>query len=280
MSMKTYSCEPCHKLFKNARSLASHNYKFHPMSKSAMRKQIKDPKDIVSGVTKEYSADSLPQSYCPSIAKTLDELKKLIRTLQQKIKDQEDKIEELDNCIGGSSVAKIADIEMRLGKIENTLEEHERLSLEELIHDTLEIQSLLRGKAAKTVGNKIKELKNAARAIFENFELDWNEALLLKRISIATFNDAKHFAKENATAIKTIFSTLPPNHELENIIRDDQSSEINTDENSKIENSYSIENVSINGDSSEIDFDGRDKSDDYEPNPNFSESDTSSEEDE
>ena len=248
------------------------------MSKSAMRKQIKDPKDIVSEVTKEYSADSLTHPYCPSIAKTLDQLKKLIRSLQQKVEDQEDKIKELDDRIGGGSVAKIADIEMRLGKIENTLEEHERLSLEEMIHDTLEIQSLLRGKAAKTVGNKIKELKNAARAIFENFELDWNEALLLKRISISTFNDAKHFAEENATAIKKIFSALPPNHELENIIRDDESSEVNTDGNSKIENSYSIENVSMNGNSSEIDFDGGDKSDDYEPYLSFSESDTSSEE--
>ena len=280
MSMKTFSCEPCHTLFKNSRSLASHNYKFHPMSKSVMRKQIKDSKDIVSEVTQEHSADSLPQSYCASIAKTLDELKKIIRSLQQKTEHQEDKIKELDNHIGGGSVAKIADIEIRVEKIENTLEEHERLSLEEMIHDTLEIRSLICGKAAKTVGNKVKELKNAARVIFENFELDWNEALLLKRISIATFNDAKHFAEENATAIKKIFSTLPPNRELENIIRDDQSSEVNTDENGAIENSYSIENVSINGNSSEIDFDGGDKSDDYEPNLNFSESDTSSEEDE
>ena len=280
MSLKTYSCEPCHKLFKSSRSLASHNYKFHPMSKSVMRKQIKDSKDIVSEVTQEHSADSLPQSYCASIAKTLDELKKIIRSLQQKTEHQEDKIKELDNHIGGGSVAKIADIEIRVEKIENTLEEHERLSLEEMIHDTLEIRSLICGKAAKTVGNKVKELKNAARVIFENFELDWNEALLLKRISIATFNDAKHFAEENATAIKKIFSTLPPNRELENIIRDDQSSEVNTDENGAIENSYSIENVSINGNSSEIDFDGGDKSDYYEPNLNFSESDTSSEEDE
>ena len=280
MSLKTYSCEPCHKLFKSSRSLASHNYKFHPMSKSVMRKQIKDPKDVVSEVAKKHSADISPQSYCTSIAETLDELKKLIRSLQQKSERQEDKIRELDNHIGGGSVAKIADIESRLGKTENTLEEHERLSLEEMIHDTLEIQRLLRGKGAKTVGNRVKELKNAARAVFENFELDWNEALLLKRISIATFNDAKLSAEENATVIKKIFSTLPPDHELENIIRNDESSEVNTDENSEIENSYSIENVSIKGNSSEIDFDSGDTSDHNEPNLNFSESDTSSEEDE
>jgi hypothetical protein len=61
--------------------------------------------------------------------------------------------------------------------------------------------------------------KNAALAQSQAFDFDWNQTLLHKKISSASFVDAKEILEENITEVKDIFSSLPPDHELETIIR-------------------------------------------------------------
>ena len=224
-------------MFKNSRSLASHNYKFHPSTPSTPRRYVHDFKDDTSGLS-EDTDNSIAKITPPdgaTIVETLDELKGLIRSLKRKVEFQEDKVEELDNQMLRKNSTKITDIANKLGKIENALKEHNEQSFAEMVHDTLVIRTLLSGKGTKTIGNKIQELKNAALAISEAFDFDWNQAQLLRKITDASFTEAKQIFKENVTAVKEIFSTLPPEDELEKIMRGEESGEADTDENSEPE---------------------------------------------
>ena len=241
--MKTYSCYACDKEFKTSRSLASHNYKFHSSTQSTPRKHVQNFKDDASNISEDnsFTKTTLPDG--ATIVETLVELKALMRSLQQKVEFQEEKVEDLDNHLLQVCSTEIADIKNKLGKV---VKAHREQSFEEKVNDILLMRTLLRARGTKTLGNRIQELKNAASAISEAFDLDWNDALLLKKISNAYFTEAKQIFEENIAAVKAIFSALPPEDELEKIIRGEESDKADIDE--KI---LPTENNSDNEDASE-----------------------------
>ena len=240
--MKTYSCYTCDKEFKTSRSLASHNYKFHSTSKSTPRKHVQNFKDDVSNISEADSITKITPPDGATIAETLVELKALMRSLQQKVEFQEEKVEELDNHLLQVCSTEIADIK---NELENVVKAHKEQSFEEKVHDVMLMRTLLRARGAKTLGDRIRELKNAASVISGAFDLDWNDALLLKKISNAYFTEAKQIFEENIAAVKTIFSSLPPEDELEKIIRGEESDEADVDK------SLPTEDNPENGDASE-----------------------------
>ena len=71
----------------------------------------------------------------------------------------------------------------------------------------------------KTTENRIKELKNAALAISKAFDFEWNDKLLLEKLSDTSFCDTKEIFEEKFSVVKEIFSSLPPEDELETILR-------------------------------------------------------------
>ena len=142
------------------------------------------------------------------------------------------KVEDLDNHLLEIYSTDISDMK---NKLENVVKAHDEHLLKEMVHDTLLISTLLRGRGAKTVGDKIQELKNATSAISEAFGFDWNDALLLKKISNASFAETKQIFEENMVAVKAIFSKLPLEDELEKVLRGEKSDETDTNENSESE---------------------------------------------
>ena len=238
--MKTYSCYICDKTFKNSRSLGTHNYKFHSSTSTSSipRSHLQGRYD--ASIQNEGSSSATTTSTDRVvIGDTLNELKAVMKSLKQQVDVQEEKVKEFDNQLFRRNSNRITEMESKIEKIKNALKEHNEHSFENMIHDTLEIQSLLRRDGMRAVKSKIRELKNATLAISEAFDFDWSQAQLLRNISNASFTEAKQFLKENVTTLKKIFSSLPKKSELEKIIRGEESEfgdEIEeTDENSESE---------------------------------------------
>ena len=250
--MKTYSCYGCGKEFKNSRSLASHNYKFHSSAQSPTKSRVNDNETSSS---EDSSTATGTKSGTATITETLVELKALIGSLQKKIALQEDKVEDLDNHVVRIYSTEIKSIETKLEKVTNVVRGHNEQFFEDMVYDTLLMRTLLRVRGSKAVENRIKELKNAALAISQAFDFDWNQTQLLKKISNASFADAKEILEENLTEVKDIFSSLPSEHELETMIKGTDG--VHTDENSDPENESNesstndSQNESIKSDSSE-----------------------------
>lgn len=232
--MKTYSCYSCDKEFKNSRSLASHNYKFHSSAQSQATRQVNDFKDDDTSLRESISTAKVTKPGAATISETLVELKALIGSLQKEVQRQEDKIEDLDNHVVKIYSTGITGIENKLEKVTNAVRVQNERFFEDMVYDTLLIRTLLRARGSKTVENRIPELKNATLALSQAFEFDWKQTLLLKKISSASFVDTKEILKENLTEVKDIFSSLPSGHELETVIRGSDAAY--TDENGEPDN--------------------------------------------
>ena len=88
--MYSYTCHHgCHKDFKNSRSLASHNYKFHSDMNSSS-------KDRPSFDTISVNSDSGSVSSRTSVSLALRELKELMKDMQQRNEIQDSKLRDLD----------------------------------------------------------------------------------------------------------------------------------------------------------------------------------------
>ena len=217
--MKTYTCFSCEKDFKNSRSLASHNFKFHSSAKSTANTHVHNFKDGDSSLSKVSSSAEFTKSGGATIRETLIELKALIGSLQRRVKLQEDKVDDLDNHVLQIYSTGIKGIENKLEKVTNAVRTYNEQFFEDMVYDTLLMRTLLRGRGIKLVENRISELKNAAIAISQAFDFNRKQTLLLEKISNASFTEAKEILEDNVNFIKDIFSSLPPEHELEAIIR-------------------------------------------------------------
>ena len=143
--MKTYSCYICDKTFKNSRSLGTHNYKFHSSTSTSSipRSHLQDKYD--ASIQSEGSSNAKTTSTDRVVIEdTLNELKAVMKSLKQQVDVEEEKVKEFDNQLFRRNSNRITEMESKIEKIKNALKEHNEQSFENMIHDTLEIQSLLR----------------------------------------------------------------------------------------------------------------------------------------
>ncbi len=97
--MKTYSCYICDKVFKNSRSLASHNYKFHSSTPSTTMKELYNFKDDISVLSEVSAISKIPSKSKVMIDETLTELKTLMKNLEQNVESQENEIRDLNSKV-------------------------------------------------------------------------------------------------------------------------------------------------------------------------------------
>ena len=275
--MKTYSCYTCDKVFKNSRSLASHNYKFHSSTPSTPLTRLHNFKDDISVLSKDSSISKNSSGSKVMLDDTIAELKSLMKNLERNVESQENKIRDLssqvfmlDYRLKGNTKSlneikspqcynheaelqelqwdnkrhfgKIADIESKVGKIEEILKEDEDQSFDEMIRDTLEIQSMLGRNDIDAIKYRIPELKRASLAISEAFvdSLSPDQEQLLKNIANATVTEAKDFLRNNLSTLQSIFLALPTEDELERLLRgekyefDDDDSETDEEDQSDV----------------------------------------------
>ena len=81
-------------------------------------------KDDTSSLSEDNSIAKITTPDGATIAETLVELKALIGSLQQKVKIQEDKVEDLDNHLVRICSTEITGIENTLEKVENAVNAH------------------------------------------------------------------------------------------------------------------------------------------------------------
>ena len=110
-------------------------------------------------------------------------------------------------------------------KVIEAVKAHNQQSFEEMIHDTLFIQKLFKkgGQTPYTMRDKTLQLKNAALAIYESFSINWDNKQALYMIIHSSFTDTKEHIIENWSALEAIFSALPPEDELEKLLRMEES---------------------------------------------------------
>ncbi len=253
--MKTYSCYTCNKVFKNSRSLASHNYKFHSSTPSTPMSELHSFKDDDSVQSKDSPISQTQSKSKVLIDETLTELKNLMKNLERNVESQENKIRDLNSQVflldyrlkditksvneikppqfynyeadiqelqwdNKRHFGKISDIENKLEKIEKILEEDNEQSFDEMIRDILDIQSLLEGNDIETIKSRIPELKNAVIAISKVLidSLSPDQEQLLNSITNATVAEAKDILNNNVSSLQNLFLSLPTENELKRLL--------------------------------------------------------------
>ena len=227
--MYSYTCHHCHKDFKNSRSLASHNYKFHSDMNSSS-------KDHPSFDTISVNSDSGSVSSRTSVSLALRELKELMKDMQQRNEIQDSKLRDLDckifsiECLKGSDQdanrsrdydntselkwetkrqsERIGDLERKIQVLEDSWEEEMDKSSVEIIEDATNIQQLFHNNNVGAIKTQIVALKNGILLLLENFNHIPEVENLLREIYNASFGEAQEILTNNFLAVQKAFTSV------------------------------------------------------------------------
>ena len=234
--MYSYTCHHCHKDFKNSRSLASHNYKFHSDMNSSS-------KDRPSFDTISVNSDSGSVSSRTSVSLALRELKELMKDLQQRNEIQDSKLRDLDckifsiECLKGSDEdanrsrdydntselkwetkrqsERIADLERKIQVLEDSWEEEMDKSSVEIMEDATNIQQLFHNNNVGAIKTQIVALKNGILLLLENFNHIPEVENMLREIYNASFGEAQEILTNNFLAVQKAFTSVSFAPEIE-----------------------------------------------------------------
>ena len=234
--MYSYTCHHCHKDFKNSRSLASHNYKFHSDMNSSS-------KDRPSFDTISVNSDSGSVSSRTSVSLALRELKELMKDMQQRNEIQDSKLRDLDckifsiECLKGSDQdanrsrdydntselkwetkrqsERIGDLERKIQVLEDSWEEEMDKSSVEIMEDATNIQQLFHNDNVGAIKTQIVALKNGILLLLENFNHIPEVENLLREIYNASFGEAQEILTNNFLAVQKAFTSVSFAPEIE-----------------------------------------------------------------
>ena len=234
--MYSYTCHHCHKDFKNSRSLASHNYKFHSDMNSSS-------KDRPSFDTISVNSDSGSVSSRTSVSLALRELKELMKDMQQRNEIQDSKLKDLDckifsiECLKGSDQdanrsldydntselkwetkrqsERIGDLERKIQVLEDSWEEEMDKSSVEIMEDATNIQHLFHNNNVGAIKTQIVALKNGILLLLENFKHIPEVENLLQEIYNASFGEAQEILTNNFLAVQKAFTSVSFAPEIE-----------------------------------------------------------------
>ena len=234
--MYSYTCHHCHKDFKNSRSLASHNYKFHSDMNSSS-------KDRPSFDTISVNSDSGSVSSRTSVSLALRELKELMKDMQQRNEIQDSKLKDLDSkifsieCLKGSDQdanrsldydntselkwetkrqsERIGDLERKIQVLEDSWEEEMDKSSVEIMEDATNIQHLFHNNNVGAIKTQIVALKNGILLLLENFKHIPEVENLLQEIYNASFGEAQEILTNNFLAVQKAFTSVSFAPEIE-----------------------------------------------------------------
>ena len=234
--MYSYTCHHCHKDFKNSRSLASHNYKFHSDMNSST-------KNRPSFDTISVNSDSGSVSSKTSVSLALRELKELMKDMQQRNEVQDNKLRDLDckifsiECLKGSDQdanrssdydnttelkwetkrqsERIGDLERKIQVLEDSWEEEMDKSSVEIMEDATNIQQLFHNNNVGGIKTQIVALKNGILLLLENFNHIPEVESLLREIYNASFGEAQEILTNNFLAVQKAFTSVSFAPEIE-----------------------------------------------------------------
>ena len=235
--MYSYTCHHCHKDFKNSRSLASHNYKFHSDMNSST-------KNRPSFDTISVNSDSGSVSSRTSVSLALRELKELMKDMQQRNEIQDNKLRDLDckifsiECLNGSDQLqdanrssdynttelkwetkrqseRIGDLERKIQVLEDSWEEEMDKSSVEIMEDATNIQQLFQNNNVGAIKTQIVALKNGILLLLENFNHIPEVENLLQEIYNASFGEAQEILTNNFSAVQKAFTSVSFAPEIE-----------------------------------------------------------------
>ena len=234
--MYSYTCHHCHKDFKNSRSLASHNYKFHSDINSSS-------KDRPSFDTISVNSDSGSVSSRTSVSLALRELKELMKDMQQRNEIQDSKLRDLDckifsiECLKGldqdanrssdydnktelkwetkRQSERIRDLERKIQVLEDSWEEEMDKSSVEIMEDATNIQQLFHNNNVGGIKTQIVALKNGILLLLENFNHIPEVESLLREIYNASFGEAQEILTNNFLAVQKAFTSVSFAPEIE-----------------------------------------------------------------
>ena len=234
--MYSYTCHHCHKDFKNSRSLASHNYKFHSDMNSSS-------KDRPSFDTISVNSDSGSVSSRTSVSLALRELKELMKDIQQRNEIQDSKLRDLDckifsiECLKGSDQdanrsrdydntselkwetkrqsERIGDLERKIQVLEDSWEKEMDKSSVEIMEDATNIQQLFHNDNVGAIKTQIVALKNGILLLLENFNHIPEVENLLREIYNASFGEAQEILTNNFLAVQKAFTSVSFAPEIE-----------------------------------------------------------------
>ena len=236
--MYSYTCHHCHKDFKNSRSLASHNYKFH----SDMNSSSKD-RSSFDTISVNSDIGSVSSRSRTSVSLALRELKELMKDMQQRNEVQDDKLRDLDckifsiECLKGSDQdanrgrdydntselkwetkrqsERIGDLERKIQVLENSWEEEMDKSSVEIMEDATNIQHLFHNNNVGAIKTQIVALKNGILLLLENFSHIPDVENLLREIYNASFGEAQEILTNNFSAVQKAFTSVSFAPEIE-----------------------------------------------------------------
>ena len=234
--MYSYTCHHCHKDFKNSRSLASHNYKFHSDMNSSS-------KDRPSFDTISVNSDSGSVSSRTSVSLALRELKELMKDMQQRNEIQDSRLRDLDckifsiECLKGSDQdanrsrdydntselkwetkrqsERIGDLERKIQVLEDSWEEEMDKSSVEIMEDATNIQQLFHNSNVGASKTQIVALKNGILLLLENFNHIPEVENMLREIYNASFGEAQEILTNNFLAVQKAFTSVSFAPEIE-----------------------------------------------------------------
>ena len=234
--MYSYTCHHCHKDFKNSRSLASHNYKFHSDMNSST-------KNRPSFDTISVNSDSGSVSSRTSVSLALRELKELMKDMQQRNEIQDSKLRDLDckifsiECLKGldqdanrssdyenttelkwetkRQSERIGDLERKIQVLEDSWEEEMDKSSVEIMEDATNIQQLFYNNNVGGIKTQIVALKNGILLLLENFNHIPEVESLLREIYNASFGEAQEILTNNFLAVQKAFTSVSFAPEIE-----------------------------------------------------------------
>ena len=234
--MYSYTCHYCHKDFKNSRSLASHNYKFHSDINSSS-------KDRPSFDTISVNSDSGSVSSRTSVSLALRELKELMKDMQQRNEIQDSKLRDLDckifsiECLKGldqdanrssdydnttelkwetkRQSERIGSLERKIQVLEDSWEEEMDKSSVEIMEDATNIQQLFHNNNVGAIKTQIVALKNGILLLLENFDHIPEVENLLREIYNASFGEAQELLTNNFSAVQKAFISVSFAPEIE-----------------------------------------------------------------
>ena len=235
--MYSYTCHHCHKDFKNSRSLASHNYKFHSDINSSS-------KDRPSFDTISVDSNRGSVSSRTPVSLALRELKELMKDLQQRNEIQDGKLRDLDckifsiECLKGSDQdanmrsrdydntselkwetkrqsERIGSLERKIQVLEDSWEEEMDKSSVEIMEDATNIQQLFHNNNVGAIKTQIVALKNGILLLLENFDHIPEVENLLREIYNASFGEAQELLTNNFSAVQKAFISVSFATEIE-----------------------------------------------------------------
>ena len=236
--MYSYTCHHCHKDFKNSRSLASHNYKFH----SDMNSSSKD-RPSFDTISVNSDIGSVSSRSRTSVSLALRELKELMKDMQQRNEIQDGKLRDLDckvfsiECLKGSDLdanrssnydntselkwetkrqsERIGNLERKIQVLENSWEEEMDKSSVEIMEDATNIQQLFHNNNVGAIKTQIVALKNGILLLLENFNHIPEVENLLQEIYYAPFGEAQEILTNNFSAVQKAFTSVSFAPEIE-----------------------------------------------------------------